>query len=83
LKDLTPRERAVTRALATGLNPAKIADLLGVTVRTVRRHIACTRQKLGFGKDSYLLAAWGRKHLEQLGVVVPELVDHDPPKPPI
>ncbi len=44
---LTPRESEVLRLLATGLDNAKIADVMGISVTTVRNHIDHVLTKLG------------------------------------
>jgi DNA-binding NarL/FixJ family response regulator len=47
LQELSPRERDVLRALATGLDNQGIADRLFVSAETVRSHIARIYRKLG------------------------------------
>jgi PAS domain S-box-containing protein len=44
---LTPRESEVLRLLATGLDNAKIADVMGISATTVRNHIDHVLTKLG------------------------------------
>jgi PAS domain S-box-containing protein len=44
---LTPRESEALRLLATGLDNAKIADVMGISVTTVRNHIDHVLTKLG------------------------------------
>ncbi len=44
---LTPRELEVLRLLATGLDNAKIADVMGISATTVRNHIDHVLTKLG------------------------------------
>jgi len=44
---LTPRELEALRLLATGLDNAKIADVMGISVTTVRNHIDHVLTKLG------------------------------------
>ncbi len=44
---LTPRESEVLRLLATGLETAKIAEVMGISVTTVRNHIDRVLTKLG------------------------------------
>ena len=44
---LTPRELEVLRLLATGLDNPKIADVMGISVTTVRNHIDHVLTKLG------------------------------------
>lgn len=46
-RELTPIESRVVTLLATGVRDEAIAHRLGVTVRTVRRHITAAVQKLG------------------------------------
>lgn len=46
LDDLTPREREVLRAVALGCNNAQIADMLTISVATVRSHVANLYSKL-------------------------------------
>lgn len=45
--DLTPREQEVLEALDGGLGTAAIADALGISAITVRRHISEILRKLG------------------------------------
>jgi DNA-binding NarL/FixJ family response regulator len=43
---LTPREREILGLLAAGRNPAQIARQIGISVFTVRRHVANLTGKL-------------------------------------
>ena len=43
---LTPQERKVLRLLAAGKNPARVAQELKITSRTLRNHIHHVNQKL-------------------------------------
>ncbi len=43
----TSRQHWVIRLLATGMSDAEIANLLGVNIRTVRRHVADAMRELG------------------------------------
>lgn len=43
---LAPREREVLQAVATGLNPDQVADLLCISVHTVRTHLKNVMAKL-------------------------------------
>ncbi|MGR4868166.1 response regulator transcription factor [Variovorax sp. LARHSF232] len=45
--DLTPREREVLRWLATGKTDADIAAMLGISARTVQKHLEHMYVKLG------------------------------------
>lgn len=45
--DLTPRQRQVARLLDQGLTQAKVAERLGIKVRTVEDHAAKIRGKMG------------------------------------
>jgi len=45
--DLSPREQEVLEALDTGLGTAQIAEALGISAVTVRRHISEILRKLG------------------------------------
>lgn len=47
LRRLTPRERAVLMRLGQGRSPAQIADELGVTRNTMRKHLQNLYAKLG------------------------------------
>jgi DNA-binding NarL/FixJ family response regulator len=42
---LTPRQRAVADALARGLGNAAIADQLGISVKTVEKHLTDIRAR--------------------------------------
>jgi DNA-binding NarL/FixJ family response regulator len=53
--DLTEREWQVVEALREGMTTRQIADRLGITQVTVRRHISGVHQKLGVHKRSELL----------------------------
>ncbi|MCI0817929.1 MAG: PAS domain S-box protein [Chloroflexi bacterium] len=44
---LTPRESEVLRSLATGLETARIAEVMGISATTVRNHIDHVLAKLG------------------------------------
>ena len=44
---LTPRECEVLRCLATGKTDADIGDMLGISVRTVQKHLEHIYVKLG------------------------------------
>jgi PAS domain S-box-containing protein len=44
---MTPREREVLQALATGLDSRQIADRLHISIRTERNHVASILAKLG------------------------------------
>lgn len=43
---LAPREREVLQAIATGLTPEQVADLLSISIHTVRTHIKNVMAKL-------------------------------------
>ena len=43
---LTPRELEVARLVASGLRNAAIAEVMGISVVTVKNHLARTMQKL-------------------------------------
>jgi DNA-binding NarL/FixJ family response regulator len=51
LGTLTAREREVLAAMARGLSNAAVADLLGVGVRAVEKHINVIFTKLGLDED--------------------------------
>ncbi len=44
---ISAREREILRLLASGRSPAEIGRMLGISVHTVRRHIANLSEKLG------------------------------------
>lgn len=50
--DLTPREREVLEAMATGMNNAAIARGLHVTERAVLKHIGSIFDKLGLSEEA-------------------------------
>ncbi|MFN0071164.1 MAG: LuxR C-terminal-related transcriptional regulator [Chloroflexota bacterium] len=43
---LAPREREVLQAIATGLSPEQVADLLSISIHTVRTHLKNAMAKL-------------------------------------
>lgn len=47
VKALTPRERSVLRLLGSGLDPARIASELGISVSTARVHVRNLHAKFG------------------------------------
>ena len=53
---LTPREIDVLRLLARGNTNRQIADLLGISVRTVENHRANLMGKLGLGSRVELVS---------------------------
>lgn len=56
LDNLRPREREIIRLLSeTSLCPKEIAGLLGISVRTVEKHIANAYQQLGIHSRSELM----------------------------
>ena len=55
LSALTPREREVLKAIASGLTNQEIADRLVISVRTVETHRAHIIDKLGIRKRSELV----------------------------
>jgi len=46
---LTPREKEIAECLCRGLAPRKIANLLGISVGTLRKHRANIYRKTGAG----------------------------------
>ena len=44
---LSPRELEVARAVALGWRNRRIGEALGITERTVKKHVASARAKLG------------------------------------
>jgi DNA-binding NarL/FixJ family response regulator len=51
---MSPREREILRLLASGRPPAEIGQMLGISVHTVRRHIANLSEKLGLHGNNAL-----------------------------
>lgn len=60
---LTPREREVLRALTSGATNRVIADELGISERTVDRHVSNIYDKLGVASRSEATAYALRHHL--------------------
>jgi DNA-binding NarL/FixJ family response regulator len=54
-EELATREREVLRCLAKGYDNGEIADALGITVRTVNRHLENIRTKVGHRRRSELI----------------------------
>ena len=59
LFDLTPAEAAVARAVGEGLATAQIAVRQGVSVETIRTHVAAVFAKTGIHRRSDLVALLG------------------------
>ena len=51
---MSAREREILRLLASGRPPAEIGQMLGISVHTVRRHIANLSEKLGLRGNNAL-----------------------------
>ncbi|MFH5805917.1 PAS domain S-box protein [Alienimonas sp. DA493] len=73
LEKLTPRERQVLRAVATGVTNKVIARNLGITERTVEKHRGASMRKLGVRSAAELIRA----------VLAAEEVDDCPPVPAV
>lgn len=58
LAALTPRERQVATAIATGDTNRQIASALGISLATVKDHVHAILAKTGFDSRSRLIAAW-------------------------
>lgn len=58
---LSPREREVLSLLGGGRTPAGIGETLGISVHTVRRHVANAAEKVGV-QGSVALARYAREH---------------------
>ena len=58
---LTPRERDVLRALASGATNAQIAERLGLTTKTVMHHSVAIYRKLGV-RGRAAATAWAFRH---------------------
>ena len=56
--DLSPRQREVMGQLCLGLRDREIANRLGVSIETVRTHVAFIRKKLGVGTRTGAVARW-------------------------
>jgi DNA-binding CsgD family transcriptional regulator len=59
--ELTPRERDVLRSLASGRTNREVADLLGMTAKTVMHHTGAIYRKLGVAGRSGA-TAWAFQH---------------------
>ena len=60
---LTPRQVEVVHLMAQGLSPAEVAATLGISRKTVERHLRHSRQRLSVTNDVQLGAA-----VERLGL---------------
>ncbi len=58
---LTPREQEIAGYLCRGLAPQKIANLLGISVGTLRKHRANIYRKTGAGDLVSLLGKFSPK----------------------
>ncbi|MFR9780857.1 LuxR C-terminal-related transcriptional regulator [Micromonospora sp. MS34] len=57
---LTPRERDVLALVARGWTNQRIGHRLGITERTVRKHLECGRDKVGASSRAEAAAWWAR-----------------------
>nr|WP_281181051.1 helix-turn-helix transcriptional regulator [Micromonospora rhizosphaerae] len=57
---LTPRERDVLALVAQGWTNQRIGRRLGITERTVRKHLECGRDKIGASSRAEAAAWWAR-----------------------
>tara|TARA_R110002049_G_scaffold199259_1_gene369291 strand:- start:531 stop:761 length:231 start_codon:yes stop_codon:yes gene_type:complete len=57
---LTPREHEVLRWIAEGKGNRDIADVLGISLRTVEKHIENVLRKMGVENRTAAVMAWGR-----------------------
>lgn len=60
---LSPRQRQVLALLDEGLGPSAIADRLGVSLLTVRNHVAAVLHRLGCHSQLEAVAAARRRGL--------------------
>ena len=60
---LTPREREVLRLAAEGMSQRETAAALGLSVNTVRAHVASAYRKLGAGRMLDALTIAGYVHI--------------------
>lgn len=60
---LSPRQRQVLALLAEGLGPSAIADRLGVSLVTVRNHVAALLHRLGCHSQLEAVATARRRGL--------------------
>lgn len=58
---LSPREQEVTSLLAQGLSNREIAQLLFVTVDTIKHHVMRACQKAGASNRTQLALNWQRE----------------------
>ncbi len=58
---LSPREREVASLLAGGRSPARIGEVLGISVHTVRRHLTSAAAKVGV-RGTTGLSRYAREH---------------------
>lgn len=72
--DLTPRQRVVVELIAEGLRNREIAERLGISLHTVRRHVEALLQRLGVQTR----AAAAVLLREQLGLAGPITVPRVP-----
>ena len=61
---LTSREVEVLRLIAGGASNAGIADRLGISVHTVKRHVANVLQKLGAASRAEAGAVARKMHID-------------------
>lgn len=55
-RDLTPRERQIALCFSHGLNNVETAEVLGVTVETIKSKTKCAKVRVG-AKDRWHLVA--------------------------
>lgn len=58
LASLTPREREVAALVAKGLKNREIAEVLGISIGTVKDHVHHIYEKTGFETRAELASAW-------------------------
>ena len=61
LHELTPRERQVLALLAEGKTDGEIAEVLGVSVRTISNHVSSILDKIGAKSRLQAVLAWQRR----------------------
>ena len=69
IKFLTPSERTIVRLIAKGNTSKSIAEMLGLSVRTIDNHRANIINKLELPSQTDALTTWAKEHFSMLDAI--------------